>query len=85
MPRYVYNCELCGGYFQVWHGMKETQESCQICSKNTDLVRVPQMPSIKKTKIQKNKTGDLVKDYIKENEKLLKDMKKEARSQTYDD
>ena len=85
MPRYVYNCESCGGYFKIWHGMKETQESCEICSQNTKLIRVPQIPSIKKEQIEDIKTGDLVKDYIKENQKLLKDMKKEARNQTYDD
>jgi len=85
MPRYVYSCKECGGYFQVRHGMKEMQESCQLCFENNCLIKVPQMPSIKKEQTQDNSVGDLTNDYIKQNQKLLKEMKKEARNQTYDD
>jgi len=84
MPRYVYSCDGCGGYFQIWHGMKEKQESCQLCFEDSCLTRVPQMPSIKKEKPEENKSGDMVKDYIKQNQQLLKDMKKQAEGQTYD-
>ena len=49
-------------------------------------MRVPQMPSIKITDFnQKNKTGSLTKEYIKENNELLKQMKKEAGGHIYDD
>ena len=85
MPRYVYSCKECSGYFQVWHGMKEMQESCQLCFENNCLIKVPQIPSIKKEQTQDNSVGDLTNDYIKQNQKLLKEMKKEARNQTYDD
>ena len=85
MPRYIYVCSSCNGYFQVWHGMKEVQESCQLCNKSNFLTKVPQMPTIKKQQAANNNVGDLTKNYIEENQKLLKEMKKEARSQTYDD
>ena len=79
MPRYVYTCSNCDGYFQVWHGMKEMQESCQLCSESDCLTKVPQMP------LKKNNVGDLTNDYIKQNQELLKQMKEEARNQTYED
>ena len=85
MPRYVYSCSKCNGYFQVWHGMKEMQESCQLCSESGYLTKVPQMPLIKKEQKQNNSVGDLTNDYIKQNQELLKEMKKEARTQTYED
>ena len=85
MPRYVYSCKKCCGYFQIWHGMKETQESCQLCFESSCLTKVPQMPTIKREQIQNNDVGDLTNDYIKQNQELLKEMKKEARNQTYED
>ena len=86
MPRYVYRCDSCNNHFQVRHGMKEVQESCQLCQETKCLTRVPQMPIIKKEQESGNeKTGNLTKNAIEENKKLLSTMKKEARSQIYDD
>ena len=65
--------------------MKETQESCQLCFESSCLTKVPQMPTIKREQIQNNDVGDLTNDYIKQNQELLKEMKKEARNQTYED
>ena len=85
MPRYVYRCDSCNGYFQVRHGMKEMQESCQLCQ-SANITRVPQMPIIKKeTESQNQQAGTVTKDFIEQNRELLSSMKKEARSQTYDD
>ncbi len=85
MPRYVYSCKKCSGYFQVWHGMKEMQESCQLCLESGCLTKVPQMPTIKREQIDSNDVGNITNNYIEENQQLLKEMKKEARNQTYDD
>ena len=85
MPRYVYSCNSCEGFFQVWHGMKETEESCQLCLKEGCLTRIPQMPSIKKEHAENSSVGSVTNNFIKENKDLLDQMKKEARSQTYDD
>ena len=43
------------------------------------------MPLIKKEQKQNNNVGDLTNDYIKQNQELLNEMKKEARNQTYED
>ena len=85
MPRYIYSCKSCDGYFQVWHGMKETQESCQLCEKEGELMRVPQIPSKKISSIGEQKVGNITEQFIEENNQLLKEMKKEARSQVYED
>ncbi len=84
MPRYVYRCDNCNDHFQVRHGMKEVQESCQLCGHSGNLTRVPQMPVISKNIEQDTKTGSLTVKAIEDNKKLLDEMKKEARSQTYD-
>tara|TARA_E500000305_G_scaffold98816_1_gene90607 strand:- start:15 stop:212 length:198 start_codon:yes stop_codon:yes gene_type:complete len=65
--------------------MKETQESCQLCLEDSCLTKVPQMPTIKKEQIENKDVGDMTNNYIEENQQLLKEMKKEARNQTYDD
>jgi len=65
--------------------MKETQESCQLCFKTECLIRVPQMPTIKREQEQDGGVGDITKDYIEQNQTLLKQMKEEARNQTYED
>ena len=85
MPRYIYACSSCNGCFQVWHGMKEVQESCQLCNDGGHLTKIPQIPIVKKEETKDGNVGDLTKNYIEENQKLLKEMKKEARNQTYDD
>ena len=85
MPRYVYFCEICDSHFQVRHGMKETQESCEMCSSSGHLVRVPQMPILKKEEASGDQAvGSMTKEYIEQNRELLRDMKKEARNQEYD-
>ena len=85
MPRYVYRCDSCNNHFQVRHGMKEMQESCQLCNAKGNLTRVPQMPFIKNDITEdSNKVGDLTKSAIEKNRELLSDMKKEARNQIYD-
>ena len=84
MPRYVYHCSSCDGHFQVWHGMKETQELCQLCDESGFLLKVPQMPLTKIQESGKEKTGSVTKEYIEKNKELLLDMKNEARGNTYD-
>ena len=85
MPRYVYYCKACDDHFQVSHGMKEMQESCQLCNESDRLVRVPQMPVLRNSeRNEKKKVGATVKEHIEENRKILLEQKKQARNQKYD-
>ena len=83
MPRYFYECSKCGSQFKTVHGMNETQDHCEICfSDAATLRRIPQITSTVK---QVSKESSRVKEAIEENRKILKEMNKEASSQTYDD
>jgi len=84
MPKYVYSCANCNGCFQAWHGMKETQESCQLCNESDCLVRIPQLNN-RKIISADEKVGDITQEFIHDNKQLLSDMKKEARKQIYED
>lgn len=44
MPTYDYRCRQCGGIFEVFHGMHETNPDCQNCGGELD--RMPNAPSI---------------------------------------
>tara|TARA_E500000305_G_C3940424_1_gene197222 strand:+ start:70 stop:330 length:261 start_codon:yes stop_codon:yes gene_type:complete len=85
MPRYVYRCLSCEGHFQSWHGINESKDECDLCSIKDHLIRVPQIPSIKSRPVkEKHKVGSLTKEYIEQNQELLKEMKKEAGDNFYD-
>lgn len=85
MPKYVYKCNECEGFFEVYHGMSEDQETCVLCSA-VGPHRVPQMPHIKRQEVSKGgKVGDEVKRAIEENRAILKDAKKEVRRDYYRD
>ena len=43
------------------------------------------MPTIKREQIENKNVGDTTNEYIEQNQQLLKEMKDEARNQTYDD
>ena len=82
MPRYVYRCTKCEGEFQVRHGMKETQDFCELCGTTETLQRIPQLTSISKPESESAKK---VKQAIEDNKKIFKELYNEARTQIYDD
>ena len=85
MPKYVYRCDHCEKHFEISHSMMETQDCCIYCSMR-DPHRVPQIPFIKREQTsQGSKVGDETKAAIEANRVLLKDAKKEARGNYYDD
>ncbi len=75
MPKYVYHCEKCLNEFEAHHGMKEEFNICILCEEKNSIHRIPQLTSV----IHKDGHGQLVKDSIEENKKILKQMKKESR------
>ena len=85
MPKYVYKCNECEEYFEIYHGMNESHDTCAFCS-SENIHRVPQMPFLKRSVEPKgNKVGDETKAAIEANRDLLKDMKKEASRDYYRD
>ena len=86
MPKYVYKCEECDGDFMIIHGMTEEQKKCELCDTTDCLIRVPQMTHIKtfESTVEQHSVGSHVKSAIEENASLLKEMKREAKTQVYD-
>ena len=85
MPRCTYKCNKCNENFQVWHGMKEMQESCQFCDEVNCLTRIPQRLYVSRVIVEDEKVGRVTEEYIDQNRELLSEMKKEARGQVYED
>tara|TARA_Y100001973_G_scaffold83636_1_gene123983 strand:+ start:451 stop:696 length:246 start_codon:yes stop_codon:yes gene_type:complete len=81
MPRYVYACSKCEGEFQTRHGMKETQEVCEICEEKGSLQRIPQLTSISKPM---SDAGKRVEEAIKDNKEIFKELYNEASNQHVD-
>ena len=85
MPKYVYKCNHCEEHFEIYHGMSETQDRCIYCA-TVDPHRVPQMPFLKRSVESKGgKVGEETKAAIEANREVLKEAKKEARRNYYDD
>jgi|TARA_R100000030_G_scaffold100953_1_gene95463 hypothetical protein len=78
VPKYCYKCPECEGEIEVRHGMTERLEECKLCEYQGVLTRIPQLTNIvRKTEQGEKKTGSLVKEYIEENKRILKEEKNE--------
>ena len=85
MPKYIYQCAACSGHFEIHHGMMEDRTNCPECD-SEDFHRVPQMPFYKSSESPKGgKVGDETKAAIEANREILKEAKKQARGNFYDD
>jgi hypothetical protein len=88
MPKYLYYCNECDGEFEHKHSIKETLESCTLCTRKGGLLRRPSSIFLSKTKdttSYKEKPGTLVKEAIKEAGEELKKGKREMATREYKD
>ena len=77
MPKYCYKCTECNSECEVRHGIKERLHDCLECDSKGSLIRIPQLTNfVRKQQPSEKKTGSLVKEYIEENKRLLKEEKK---------
>jgi putative FmdB family regulatory protein len=87
MPRYRYECTQCGDLIIVFHSFKETFSDCEKCEQKGTMQKLLSTPiTIKKQTIDisNKKIGELTKEYIEENRKVLKQQKEEARKKSYE-
>tara|TARA_R110001583_G_scaffold132135_7_gene284007 strand:+ start:1088 stop:1360 length:273 start_codon:yes stop_codon:yes gene_type:complete len=88
MPRYNYECTFCGHWAIYMHSSDERIEICEKCEKKT-MIKLLSKPFIR-TKKDPNSSqnvqqvGELTKEYIEENKKILETEKKEAKKETYE-
>jgi len=83
MPKYYYHCHVCHGDFYVYHMMSEIQELCTLCE-SAGVSKLLTKPLFFERKNEKSKTGEMTKQYIEDNKKVLEDLKEEAKSMNYD-
>ena len=86
MPRYRYMCEECTLTFTLIHGINEVLVDCQECGASQSMKKLLSTPIIIKDdiEIKQNKIGELTKEYIEENRKILEEQKKKSKSNNND-
>ena len=86
MPRYQYECKVCGVTSIVIHLMDEIYEDCEKCENSGSMTKLLSTAYIKtKNKPeQTQKIGDLTKKFIEENRNILKQQQKETKGNTHD-
>ena len=77
MPRYCYVCELCESEKMVIHLSTENPEYfCEKCYEAPIMARALTTPQItRKVSTETNKIGQLTKEYIEDNKKILEEEK----------
>ena len=81
MPIYCYKCDNCSETFEVKHGMFFEQEQCIRCHKRGFLTRLPSAQAKVDTSRFTTKTGDVVKDFIRDARKETEEEKKRLSSE----
>ena len=87
MPRYRYECSNCNDLIIVFHSFEETFSDCEKCEQKGTMQKLLSTPlTIKKqiTKTSPIKVGEITKEYIEENRKVLKQQKEEAKKKSHD-
>tara|TARA_R110002020_G_C15880415_1_gene739076 strand:- start:333 stop:587 length:255 start_codon:yes stop_codon:yes gene_type:complete len=84
LPRYTYRCDVCGNSFEVSHSISEKLADCE-CGKEGSLKRIPSLPFRASVKINKQKAGEIVKEYIEDTRKEIEKSKQEMTEGRKDD
>lgn len=81
MPKYYYHCNFCHIDFYVHHMMSETQELCTSCGMS-DISKLLTKPLYFDLE-QKSKIGEITKQYIDDNKKILDNIKNEVKQNSH--
>ena len=76
MPRYTYRCDVCGNSFEVSHSISEKLTDCE-CGEEDSLKRIPSLPFRVSTIENKQKAGQIVKEFIEDTKKEVQKSKQE--------
>ena len=77
MPRYTYRCNACDKYFEVSHSISDKLTDCD-CGEAGALTRVPSLPFCVSVKEQQS-PGQVVKEFIEDAKKEIKNYKKDMK------
>jgi putative FmdB family regulatory protein len=87
MPRYRYRCNECGDEKITFHSYDEKPSlNCGVCLSTNSLQKMVGSLYLKtkKTSPSDQAVGQITKEYIEENKKILEEQKKKARNETYE-
>ena len=74
MPRYTYRCDVCGKSFEIFHSISEKLTDCE-CGEENSLKRIPSLPFRVSAKSNKQKAGEVVKEFIEDARKEVREAK----------
>ena len=84
MPRYTYRCDVCGNSFEVSHSISEKLTDCE-CGEEGSLKRIPSLPFRASVKINKQKAGEIVKEFIEDTKMEIEKSKEKMTKGASDD
>lgn len=86
MPRYRYQCSACKTTQTLFHIINKKITECPLCGISNKMKKLLTTPTIVVDNDDTlNKTaGELTKEYIEANRKILKQQKEEAKKETYE-
>lgn len=80
MPKYSYQCKECDSQYEVWHGMTEEHNECDVCGASS-VVRIPAILGEVIRNEPKKRVGDVVKSTIEETRQEIKEYKEKLRKE----
>ena len=84
MPRYEYRCDQCKDEFITSHSINETITDCILCKTKDSLIRIPSSFFAPRPPNKQNKKpGTLVKQFIENAKKEIKEEKKQLHDKEY--
>ena len=86
MPKYFYSCKECEYTFAAYHSPKERLKNCSQCDTIDGLVRqVNKVFILKNNELETKKIGELTKEFIEDNKKVLKEIKEDLKNYEHND
>tara|TARA_R100000008_G_C3528447_1_gene137900 strand:+ start:288 stop:536 length:249 start_codon:yes stop_codon:yes gene_type:complete len=79
-------CEECTLTFTLIHSINEVLVDCQECGASQSMRKLLSTPMIIKDdiEIKQNKVGELTKEYIEKNRKILQQQRKKAKKEEHE-
>jgi len=83
LPRYIYRCDVCGDSFEISHSISEKLTDCE-CGEEGSLKRIPSLSFRASVNQNKQKAGEVVKEFIEDTRKQIDQTKKEMSKEVDD-
>ena len=85
MPKYRYGCDNCGEIVYIYHHINDISTDCEKCNSENCLTKLPTIFRTQRKEIQLEKTGDKVKNAIRQYSKDLKEEKKRLKELAWEE